>query len=324
MASLQVRKMQASHPMIAMAWIIRVSHLVEAVAVVEYADDVVSEYTTSSFSEYSMESTTEPMNESSASTTKYSTESTTRSSEWWAAWKDFTCDEQFYVNIMQGEVWGAWGDGCSMDADRNCVSSANYVPGPRRGYNDEYNDASCTIDIHVCNLELKFEDFRTFDADILTAGGELYSGIHRPASGTYSQGSILWRPEPFMHTRGFGETGWRFCKTPAPWSITGDGCLMNGDCISSNSDPSSFVVNRTAANDYSWVLGDYGNGQTCTIHITGSLDLSIETFDTEASYDTLTIGGQVYSGDIGPPSAIYSGDIVWRSDSSLVRAGWKI
>ena len=99
---------------------------------------------------------------------------------------------------------------------------------------------------------------------------------------------------------------------------------MNGDCISSNSDPSSFVVNRTAANDYSWVLGDYGNGQTCTIHLTGSLDLSIEPFDTEASYDTLTIDGQVYSGDIGPPSAIYSGDIVWRSDSSLVRAGWKI
>merc|ERR1719277_1720104 len=99
--------------------------------------------------------------------------------------------------------------------------------------------------------------------------------------------------------------------TPAPppgtWTISGSGCVMNGDCISSNNHPSS-----------------YGNSEQCTVSMAGDLALSVQAFSTESGYDFLTMGGSRYSGSNGPASGTYSGSIAWSSDYSVTNSGWRI
>merc|ERR1719499_888912 len=99
--------------------------------------------------------------------------------------------------------------------------------------------------------------------------------------------------------------------TPAPppgsWVIEGSGCEMSGNCISSNNHPSN-----------------YGNSQECTINLYGSIDISVDAFNTESRYDWLTVGGSRYSGTTGPSSGTYTGTISWETDSSVTRAGWKL
>merc|ERR1719188_1665168 len=99
--------------------------------------------------------------------------------------------------------------------------------------------------------------------------------------------------------------------TPAPppgtWTISGSGCVMNGDCISSNNHPSS-----------------YGNNEQCTVSMADDLALSVQAFSTESGYDFLTMGGSTYSGSSGPASGTYSGSITWSSDYSVTNSGWKI
>merc|ERR1719330_1000797 len=98
--------------------------------------------------------------------------------------------------------------------------------------------------------------------------------------------------------------------TPAPpsgsWSIQGDGCAMDGACVSSKNHPSS-----------------YGNNEQCTLSVY-EVPLRTEAFSTERSYDFLTAGGSTYSGTSGPPSGTYSGSIVWSSDYSVVNSGWRL
>merc|ERR1719433_2089593 len=100
--------------------------------------------------------------------------------------------------------------------------------------------------------------------------------------------------------------------TPAPpppgtWELTGSGCEMDGDCISSLNHPAN-----------------YGNGEACTVQLYGDVSLRFEAFNTEARYDILTVGGTGYSGTSGPASGSYSGRISWASDYSVVRSGWKV
>merc|ERR1719293_634631 len=99
--------------------------------------------------------------------------------------------------------------------------------------------------------------------------------------------------------------------TPAPppgtWTISGSGCVMNGDCISSNNHPSS-----------------YGNNEQCTVSLADDLALSVQAFSTESGYDFLRMGGSSYSGSSGPASGTYSGTISWSSDYSVVQSGWKL
>jgi len=99
--------------------------------------------------------------------------------------------------------------------------------------------------------------------------------------------------------------------TPAPppgtWTISGSGCVMNGDCISSKNHPSN-----------------YGNGDQCTVSLAGDIALSVQAFSTESGYDVLTMGGRSYSGTSGPASGTYSGSISWVSDYSVTNSGWKI
>merc|ERR1719499_1036936 len=99
--------------------------------------------------------------------------------------------------------------------------------------------------------------------------------------------------------------------TPAPapgsWVIDGSGCEMSGNCIQSNNHPSN-----------------YGNGESCSIQLAGSVSISVEAFNTERSYDWLTMGGSRYSGTSGPSSGSYTGVISWSSDYSVTKSGWKL
>jgi len=99
--------------------------------------------------------------------------------------------------------------------------------------------------------------------------------------------------------------------TPAPlpgdWSVFGEGCTESGSCIQSKNHP-----------------GNYGNGQACTIELTGAVDIRVDAFNTESRYDFLTLGGTSYSGGSGPPSGEYTGIISWASDGSVTKSGWKL
>lgn len=98
--------------------------------------------------------------------------------------------------------------------------------------------------------------------------------------------------------------------TPAPppgtWSVTGTGCTMSGNCISSKNHP-----------------GNYGNNEACTIQAQ-AVPISVVAFSTESRYDFLTMGGVGYSGSSGPPSGTYTGTISWSSDYSVTNSGWKL
>jgi len=98
--------------------------------------------------------------------------------------------------------------------------------------------------------------------------------------------------------------------TPAPapgtWVVSGSGCAIDGDCIQSNNHPSN-----------------YGNNEKCSVQLYGDISLSFDSFETEASYDKLTVGGRSYSGGSGPSNGPYTGSISWSSDGSVTKSGWK-
>ena len=100
--------------------------------------------------------------------------------------------------------------------------------------------------------------------------------------------------------------------TPAPpppgtWELNGAGCVMDGNCISSNNYPSN-----------------YGNSQECVVELFGDIALTTQAFDTESRYDKLTVGGVQYDGSNGPADGTYTGAIRWSSDSSVTKTGWKL
>merc|ERR1719323_1982411 len=100
--------------------------------------------------------------------------------------------------------------------------------------------------------------------------------------------------------------------TPAPpppgtWELTGSGCQMEGDCVSSLNHP-----------------GNYGNDQNCNVQLWGDIPLRFDAFDTESSYDVLRLGGTAYSGTSGPASGSYSESLSWASDYSVTKSGWKL
>jgi len=99
--------------------------------------------------------------------------------------------------------------------------------------------------------------------------------------------------------------------TPAPapgsWVVQGSGCVMSGACVSSKNHPSN-----------------YGNNEQCNIELYGDIPISVEAFSTESRYDFLTMGGNRYAGTSGPPSGSYSGSIIWSTDGSVTKSGWRL
>merc|ERR1719414_971737 len=100
--------------------------------------------------------------------------------------------------------------------------------------------------------------------------------------------------------------------TPAPpapgtWELTGSGCEMEGNCISSLNYPSN-----------------YGNNEECNVQLWGDIPLSFEAFNTERRYDFLRLNGSAYDGTTGPADGSYSGDLKWATDGSVTKTGWKV
>merc|ERR1719166_736786 len=123
----------------------------------------------------------------------------------------------------------------------------------------------------------------TGDVNVLLSVREFYTGPPTPAPPT---------PAP---------------PPPGTWELTGDGCQMEGDCISSLNHPAN-----------------YGNDENCNVQLWGDIPLRFDAFDTESSYDVLRVGGTAYSGTSGPASGSYSGSLSWASDYSVTKSGWKL
>jgi hypothetical protein len=71
----------------------------------------------------------------------------------------------------------------------------------------------------------------------------------------------------------------------------------------------------------------YLNNQKCTIEIdaANAAPISVEYFNTEWYFDYLLIDGRKYSGSRRRPSGkTPSSTIVWSSDFSVTRRGWKL
>lgn len=70
----------------------------------------------------------------------------------------------------------------------------------------------------------------------------------------------------------------------------------------------------------------YGSGEMCRIIVTATaaLPISVKHFSTETGYDTLTVNGVTYTGEKGPVAVTPRGAIIWRSDRSVEKSGWKL
>eukprot|EP00439_Symbiodinium_sp_Y106_P032464 s4410_g3.t2 len=70
----------------------------------------------------------------------------------------------------------------------------------------------------------------------------------------------------------------------------------------------------------------YGAQEHCSIEIEKSLagPLNVTDFDTENNHDFLTVNGKAYSGSAGPQGIVPVESIVWRSDNSVSKRGWRL
>merc|ERR1712232_524036 len=70
----------------------------------------------------------------------------------------------------------------------------------------------------------------------------------------------------------------------------------------------------------------YGHNENCIILVndTASKSIVVDQFRTEAGYDKLTVNGKSYSGGDGPDDVMPRGRIVWESDGSISKAGWRL
>ncbi len=58
----------------------------------------------------------------------------------------------------------------------------------------------------------------------------------------------------------------------------------------------------------------------------GGIVLDVQAFAVESEWDLLHVNGEGYSGDAGqgPVGVTASGSIIWTSDWSEVRGGWRL
>lgn len=120
--------------------------------------------------------------------------------------------------------------------------------------------------------------------------------------------------------------GFKLCPTAAPtptppppptgpmWTVVTGDCTVDEDlCIRSPGFPSS-----------------YGNNEACDINVEASLATPIRAvdFQTEEKYDFLTVSTGTrevqYHGTIGPEGVTPVDKIIWSSDSSVTRGGWRL
>ena len=99
--------------------------------------------------------------------------------------------------------------------------------------------------------------------------------------------------------------------TFATFTIVGNGCVRDGECVKSKNYPAN-----------------YGDNEACTIRGFNGRALQFERFNVEShatcAYDSLTINGQAYCGTTKPDGLVPTAPIQWRTDHNTVRGGWKM
>jgi hypothetical protein len=103
----------------------------------------------------------------------------------------------------------------------------------------------------------------------------------------------------------------RFLKGQGPsseetFTVNSGPCIVTNGCVQSPNYPSA-----------------YGDSQNCSFSVAASREIIAESFQTESSYDWLTVSGVHYSG-IDAPSGTVAEDIFWTSDSTIGSKGWRL
>ncbi|CAE7306257.1 mdn1 [Symbiodinium natans] len=96
----------------------------------------------------------------------------------------------------------------------------------------------------------------------------------------------------------------------AMWTVLSGSCTVDdSDCLVSPGYP-----------------GNYSNKDDCRIAVNTSAatPLQVESFSTEAGYDSLLVNCKAYSGSVGPEAVVPDTTIYWYSDGSVVSSGWRI
>ena len=68
----------------------------------------------------------------------------------------------------------------------------------------------------------------------------------------------------------------------------------------------------------------YGNDEGCVLTLSFPAVITATSFDTEPSFDKLKANGVEYDGTVGPNGVLTDQPVVWYSDSSVERAGFRI
>jgi len=71
---------------------------------------------------------------------------------------------------------------------------------------------------------------------------------------------------------------------------------------------------------------NYGANQKCTVEIdeATAAPIVVESFDVESYFDYLIVNGNTYSGTSGPDGVTPTGSMLWSSDFSVQRSGWRL
>jgi len=155
--------------------------------------------------------------------------------------------------------------------------------------------------------------------DKLIVNGEPFSGNSGP-SGIVPQGSISWSSDSTVEKTGFhlcpqSATATTTTTTTIPysqsmWEVKVGQCQIDrSGCVSSPNYPEK-----------------YGSNDKCVISVTPwkATPIKVESFHTE-SYDKLQVNGKFYHSDgAGLEGVLPVGDMVWESDGSLEKSGWKL
>ena len=107
-------------------------------------------------------------------------------------------------------------------------------------------------------------------------------------------------------------------------SSSNSACVIStrGSCAcSSNYSPDRCESSETTD---SAEFSQYGTNEECTISLSFAAVITTSAFDTEAGYDRLTVDDRVYDGSTGPDSVTTDQPLLWSSDDSVTRSGFRI
>lgn len=232
---------------------------------------------------------------------------------------------------------------CGQSEDLSCITSPNYPSA--------YSSSQkCEIDVKNLQAEsISVEDWNTeSNWDTLMVNDQSYSGVSKPDQVVPVQDKqIIWTSDSSGEKK-----GWKMCLTAPPptappnkpplapvptppppmplpptppplasWTIISGDCEVspgNSECLESLNYP-----------EY------YDNSAKCIVRATEhSGPIRIEDWNTESTYDTLTVNNKKYAMKNSASSStvrfaeldgiVPTGDLVWSADSSQTKKGWKI